>query len=88
MKRVLLLISLLVVASAAYSQEFDKVWVQGGGISYKTTFTPQGPVNRLLNTFYSPYFADGHSNISDFWGNLLLCSDGFNVYDYYCPTNI
>jgi hypothetical protein len=71
----------MVVASVASGQEFDKVWVQGAGISYKTTFTPQGPVNSFLDTFYSPYFANGNSSICDSSGNLLLCSDGYNVYD-------
>jgi hypothetical protein len=34
-----------------------------------------------LDTFYSPYFHHGNSNICDANGNLILCSDGYNVYD-------
>ena len=58
-----------------------KVWVTGSGISYKIKFEPTGIVNALLDTFYSPYFHSGNSAICDTNGNLLLCSDGFNVYD-------
>ncbi|MBK7041062.1 MAG: hypothetical protein IPH46_11500 [Bacteroidetes bacterium] len=58
-----------------------KVWVHGGGISYKTTFETSGIINNYLDTLYSPYFTGGNSNICDTNGNLILCSDGFNVYD-------
>ncbi|MBK9300105.1 MAG: hypothetical protein IPN14_05705 [Bacteroidetes bacterium] len=58
-----------------------KVWVTGSGISYKIKFEPTGIVNALLDTFYSPYFHSGNSAICDTNGNLLLCSDGYNVYD-------
>ncbi len=58
-----------------------KVWVTGGGISYKISFNLWGIQNAYLDTFYSPYFAQGNSNICDTNGNLILCSDGFNIYD-------
>lgn len=59
----------------------DKVWVQGGGVSFTTTFTGSGTVNNYLDTFYSPYFAHGNSNICDNSGNLILISDGYHIYN-------
>ncbi|MBK9482300.1 MAG: hypothetical protein IPO02_10065 [Bacteroidetes bacterium] len=35
--------------------------------------------NILLHTWH--YFTGGNSNICDTNGNLILCSDGFNIYD-------
>ncbi|RFM37049.1 T9SS type A sorting domain-containing protein [Chitinophaga silvisoli] len=78
------IITVLLYSSTVISQSasnFNKVWVQGGGVSFTTTFNSTGIVNQYLDTLYSPYFADGNSNICDSFGNLLLCSDGYQVYD-------
>src|SRR6478672_3900042 len=64
------------------SKNFDKVWVQGESMTYTTTFiTGQPPVNQLIDSFNTRYFAFGNSNICDSFGNLLLVSDGYNLYD-------
>jgi hypothetical protein len=83
-KKVLILFMLVqtIVCTSLLSQsKRGKVWVHGGGISYKTTFETSGIINNYLDTLYSPYFTGGNSNICDTNGNLILCSDGFNVYD-------
>ena len=35
----------------------------------------------IRNTSFINYFASGHSNICDSNGNLILISDGYNIYD-------
>jgi hypothetical protein len=75
-----LLLLLIYINTNAQSKR-GKVWVHGGGISYKTTFEAGGIINTYLDTFYSPYFTKGNSNICDLNGNLILCSDGYNIYD-------
>jgi hypothetical protein len=60
---------------------YGKIWVSGTGISYKINFESSNIINTYLDTFYSPYFTKGNSNICDTNGNLILCSDGYNVYD-------
>jgi hypothetical protein len=59
----------------------DKIWVSGSGVSFKIIFEQTGIVNKTLDTISSPYFDIGHSNICDTNGNLILCSDGFHIYD-------
>ena len=59
---------------------YDKVWVQGTGKSYTTTFNGAVVTNAYLDTMFSPYF-DGAANICDKNGNLILMTDGYNVYD-------
>lgn len=60
---------------------FGKVWVNGVGVSFVSKFTSNGVVNQYLDTFYSPAFTRGQSNICDSFGHLLLCSDGANLYN-------
>jgi hypothetical protein len=85
MKKELVILFVLlqaIVCSSIFAQsKRGKVWVHGGGISYKTTFETSGITNAYLDTFYSPYFTKGNSNICDTNGNLILCSDGYNIYD-------
>ena len=59
---------------------FSRQWVSGGGLNYKTTFTGGQAINSFVGN-NGIYFLEGHSNICDSNGNLVLCSDGFNVYD-------
>ncbi len=82
MKKVLALCSLILLYSICNAQKkHGKVWVTGDGISYEIIFEDIGIINNYLDTFYSPYFHSGNSNICDTNGNLILCSDGYNVYD-------
>ena len=84
MKKTIIILTVLqiTICNIVLSQsKRGKVWVHGGGISYKTIFEPNGIINTYLDTFYSPYFTSGNSNICDTNGNLILCSDGYNVYD-------
>lgn len=82
MKKVIALCSLILLYSICNAQKkHGKVWVTGGGISYKIKFENTGIINNYLDTFYSPYFTHGNSNICDSNGNLILCSDGYNIYD-------
>lgn len=59
---------------------YDKVWVQGSGVSFSTTFTGTAVVNSYLDTTFSPYFEQG-SNICDKYGSLILCSNGYHIYN-------
>jgi hypothetical protein len=80
----ILLIVLLLNSHGAFSQlrDYDKVWVQGNGVVYSTTFNgPSTPTNGFLDTVNHHYYSLGHSNICDSTGNLLLLCDGYNIYD-------
>jgi hypothetical protein len=83
MKTYLLLFTffILINEDGISQAKHGKVWVSGAGISYKVKFEPTGIVNTYLDTFYSPFFNKGNSNICDTNGNLILCSDGYNIYD-------
>ena len=66
------------------SKNFGKVWMQGQSLIYTTTFdSGKAPLNQIafLPQQWPPYITDGHSNICDASGNVILVSDGFNVYD-------
>lgn len=65
------------------STNFNKVWVQGQSYVFSTEFQGSGvPDNQIL---LAPppdrFFSIGNSNICDSNGNLLLVSDGFNLYN-------
>jgi hypothetical protein len=68
-------LSLLVESQSKLGNE----WVTGGGAA-RIKFTPIGIVTSS-NHFILSYFHSGNSAICDTNGNLLLCSDGYNVYD-------
>lgn len=78
-----LCIAILLLSSYCYGQnnDFGKVWVLGGGVSYTVKFGVNNVSTAFLDTFYSPYFTEGGTNICDSVGNLILCSDGYNIYD-------
>ena len=82
MKKLILIVVISISAVHLHAQTlFDKVWVSGDGVSFTTSFNGTSVNNAYLDTVFSPYFASGHSNICDKNGNLILCSDGYNVYN-------
>ncbi len=82
MKNILTIILICSCFFASQSQSLrDKVWVQGGGVSFTTTFNGSTTTNAFLDTLYSPYFVRGHSNICNENGDLILISDGYNIYN-------
>lgn len=64
--------------SAAY---FSKAWVLGGPMAYSTTFNGSTIVNAFIDTLKYPRFDGGHSNICDSLGNVVICSNGYNLFD-------
>ena len=82
MKKLIVIVALCICILDLQAQTlFDKVWVQGGGVSFTSTFNGTNVINAYLDTIFSPYFTAGNSNICDKDGNLILISDGFNVYN-------
>lgn len=78
---VLLLFSSRAIAQPG-SQNFDKVWLQGGSVTLTTTFNHgQVPDNKIIKGPNFLYFVSGNSNICDSSGNLLFACDGFRLYD-------
>jgi hypothetical protein len=76
---------LLLAAVPSFSQQenYNKQWVQGRFISFKTDFTLGGAVNDYWDTtnYDSNNFSHGHSNICDGSGNLLLATDASDIFD-------
>ncbi|MBL7764798.1 MAG: T9SS type A sorting domain-containing protein [Chitinophagaceae bacterium] len=60
---------------------FDKKWISGGAYNFITEFNGTQTTNSFVNASPYKYFIDGHSNICDSGGNVILCSDGYNIYD-------
>src|SRR5690606_13850110 len=88
MRKVLLMISLIVpnLCLAQSASNMNKVWIQGDFILFSTIFNLNGVENEIYDTtaLLSQRFIDlrgGHSNICDSFGNVLLISDGLNLYD-------
>ncbi len=89
MNRIILIpcvIALLLFSREAFAQpgnqNFSKVWVQGEGLTFTTTFeTGKSPDNKIIGPANFLYFVGGNSNICDSLGNPLLISDGYNLYD-------
>ena len=80
------LIALLLMGSRAFAQpgskNFDKVWVQGGSVTFSTKFdSGKAPENQIISLFNPLYFIHGNSGICDSAGNLLLVCDGYSLYD-------
>ncbi|HOZ52890.1 MAG TPA: hypothetical protein PLU17_13585, partial [Chitinophagaceae bacterium] len=79
------ILTILLISSCFFTSQSqslrDKVWVQGGGVSFTTTFNGSTITNAFLDTVYSPYFVRGHSNICNENGDLILISDGYNIYN-------
>ena len=75
-------ILLILVSSfiSIYAQnKLGNEWITGGG-GNRVKFTQSG-IFTSDNKFILSYFTKGNSNICDTNGNLILCSDGYNVYD-------
>ncbi len=60
---------------------FNKTWYNGGGRTFSTQFTTNGTINLKIDSTHARYIADGASMICDSSGNMLICSDGYNIYD-------
>ncbi len=68
------------LSNAQYNR--NKVLVSGGGRVFKINYN-NNPINiTQINTLpFVKYFVNGHSNICDSSGKLLLLSDGYHIYD-------
>jgi hypothetical protein len=77
----LILSILFAVCAFAQQENYNKEWVQGVPRTFKTTFTSTGPVNQFWDSTALQTFQSGHSNICAGSGNLLLATDGCNIYD-------
>ncbi len=76
---ILMLLQTIVCSSIVAQSKQGNQWMTGRG----TTVIFD---NNLVTTKYiavTPwhYFMHGNSNICDTNGNMILCSDGFNIYD-------
>jgi len=82
MKSVVITSVLILLSLAGFCQQenYNKQWVQGIPRTFKTTFTPTGPVNQFWDSLNLRYFTYGHSNICTGAGELLLATDGANIY--------
>ena len=81
-KQILILTLLLISSSRVFAQnDYGKVWVNGAPISFKTTFSSTGIVNQFYDSINTKEFINGHSNICDANGNLILASTGVDLYD-------
>ena len=66
MKKLIVIVALCICILDLQAQTlFDKVWVQGGGVSFTSTFNGTNVINAYLDTIFSPYFTAGNSNICD-----------------------
>ena len=81
MKKILSLFILYFSCFNLFAQtNFNKELITGGGYVYKMRFDGTQVTNIYLSPPYG-YFLEGASSICDSNGNLILCSDGYNVYD-------
>jgi hypothetical protein len=72
------LICLISVQTLNAQSKLGNEWITGAG-GARVKFTQNGIITNIDNYIYS-YFTGGNSCISDTNGNLVLASDGFNVY--------
>ena len=81
-KYLIIIITLLLYSSRVISQnDYDKVWVNGIPISFKTTFNGNNIVNQYFDTVKNLQFNNGHSNICDANGNLILACTSFDLFN-------
>ena len=77
-----LLTMLLIIPFFAIAQnKYGNIWVTGAGKPYKISFSPTFSIDYFDSTFSGYCFANG-ATISDTSGNLLLCTNGFNIFNY------
>ena len=62
-------------------KNFNQTWYTGSGRTFRTTFSVTGPINTKIDTINNRYFDSGASSICDSIGNMILCCDGYNVYN-------
>lgn len=79
MKNVFYFLILFISYTAIGQSKLGDEWISGGG-GQRIKFVGNNIVTSNA-IFYNTYFSKGNSNICDSNGNLILCSDGYNVYD-------
>ena len=81
MRGIFLIIALLCLPTIAYTQtHFGDQWSIGSSL-IKLNFKNQPITIDTLAQMIPKHFMLGHSNICDSNGNLILVSDGYNVYN-------
>ncbi|MBK7762510.1 MAG: T9SS type A sorting domain-containing protein [Bacteroidetes bacterium] len=78
MKSLALLLFVCFNTSMYGQKNYGKIWVCAKG-GQRVHFNSNVLVT--ATPYYASYFTKGNSNICDSSGNLMLCSDGYNVYD-------
>ena len=82
MKTALLTIVLITCYMEMGAQKnFNKSWYSGGGRTFKTLFNSSVVTNIKIDSTHGRYFDSGGSSICDSSGNIVICSDGYNIYD-------
>jgi len=76
---ILILLQTIVCSSVVAQSKRSNEWITGGG-GARVKFTGSGIIT-TDDHFILSYFTGGNSAISDTNGNLILASDGFNIYD-------
>ncbi len=80
MKKAILMALLVFCVLPLLSQnKLGNEWITGAG-GQRIRFVGSSIISNN-NVYYNSYFTKGNSNICDTNGHLLLCSDGYNVYD-------
>lgn len=80
-KTIIVWICLLLIKYKANSQNKEgNKWVAGNTMQYINFNKQPAQIDTMLPPIYK-YFANGHSNICDSNGNMILVSDGYNLYD-------
>jgi hypothetical protein len=72
---------LTIVLATSAQNNFNKTWYNGGGRTFSTQFTTNGTINLKIDSTHARYIAQGASMICDSIGNMLICSDGYNIYN-------
>ena len=73
------LLNILLANTLCGQSALSREWITGAGGS-RIKFTQNGITTNVNNYIYS-YFTGGNSCISDTNGNLVLASDGYNIYN-------
>ncbi len=81
MKKLFLLSILIFQFAFIQSQsKLGNEWIIGSGWGHRMQFASNGIITKDNPIIYS-YFKGGNSNICDTTGNLILASDGYDIYD-------
>jgi hypothetical protein len=82
MKQAFVFCLLFIIGSSAYGQaNHGKVWVNGVSYAATTQFTTNGIIQKNIPNVGNYGFRNGHSNICDSNGNLILLSNGGHIFD-------